>query len=217
MPIKHQNNGRTLRLMAVLCFLLGSLNASAHQSDLSTLMIHKDPSGRYLLQIYTALTAFQQEIEYIYSKDSYKTADEFKALVIKHFEKNVSITFNEGTPCQFGPPLVILGHETKLVTELLNVPEHIESIYLKNAIFKDIPNNQSEVVLVDNRLPTKQYVLNNENKQTIELVLENDKWISVKPDRSFFEKHSTFFWVCIYISIPLLVLLEYSKSRPVSS
>lgn len=217
MPIKSQINSRVPRLIALLFFLLGSLSASAHQPDLSTLMIHKDPSGRYILQIYTALTAFQQEVEYIYSKDSYKTPEEFKDLVIKHFEKNVSITFNEASPCQFSPPLVILGHETKLVTEVLNVPEHIESIYLKNTMFKDMPNNQNEVVLAGNGFPTKQYILNNDNKQTIELVLENDKWVSVKPNRSFFEKHGTFFWVCIYISIPLLVLFEYSKNRPVSS
>ncbi len=42
--------------------------------------------------------------------------------------------------------MVILGHKTKIVAEIVDMPNNVQAIYVKNEIFKDIHNNQSIVV-----------------------------------------------------------------------
>ena len=69
--------------------LFNSISILAHQSDLSTVLISQDEKGKCFLQIYSSLTAFEGEIDYKYSKNAYKTPEEFRTLVIEHFKKNV--------------------------------------------------------------------------------------------------------------------------------
>ena len=95
--------------------LLLSFGSSAHQSDLSTVVISKTGEGKYVLQITSALTAFEGEVVYRYGKNAYKTPAEFNALVVQHFRKNFSLIVNESDTLRFLDPAVLLGHETKLL------------------------------------------------------------------------------------------------------
>lgn len=192
-----------------ILLLFNSISIFAHQSDLSTVMIYEDEKGRCFLQIYSSLNAFEGEIDYKYSKNAYKTPEEFRALVIEHFKNNVLFICNGKDTLKFGKPQVLLGHETKLVVEVFGFPENITSMYFKNTLFMDIPHNQSSLMMLKKGLPNQLFVLNNENKQQIDLVLENGKWESTAVNSSL----SILVWISI-IGLLLSLMLFFKRFIP---
>ena len=175
-------------------FLFRFLPSFAHQPDLSTMMLYQDEQGRSYLQIYGALTAFEGEIDYIYSEKSYKTPEQFKQLVLKHFKKNVFFIINSNDTLRLERPQVILGHETKVVCEVFGFPKKINELMIKNTMFIDIPNNQSLVILLQKGLPVQQFKLNNSNQQQVNLKLTNGNWELVNLDQYKFN-----FWIVIIV------------------
>ena len=191
-----------------ILLLFNCISIFAHQQDLSTVLISQDEKGRCFLQISSSLTAFEGEIDYKYSKNAYKTPEEFRALVIDHFKKNVLFICNEKDTLKFGKPIVLLGHETKLVVEVFGFPENSRSMYFKNTMFRNTPHNQSSLMIVKKGLPNQLYVLNDENKQQINLVLENGKWESTSANSD--ESMSLIlFWGFIVVLLLSLILFLY--------
>ena len=168
-----------MKQLSLFVALLISFISYGHQPDLSTTVLSKTTDGKYVIQITSSLSAFEGEIEYLYSKDSYKSADAFKNLVIDHFNKNVLFIVNKKDTLQFKQPLVLLGHETKMIVEVLNIPKDIQHIYYTNTMFKDMPHNQMATIMITDGFPKEQYVLDNDNKQTIVLEKQDGKWISI--------------------------------------
>ena len=195
-----------------ILFLFASISIQAHQSDLSTVLIYQNEKGKCYLQIYSSLTAFKEEVEYKYGKNAYKTPEEFRALVTDHFKKNLLFICNDQDILKFGKPLVLLGHETKLVVEVFGFPKNISSIYFKNGMFMDTPHNQSSLMIVKKGLPNQLYVLNDENKQQIDLVFENGKW---QPTTSILNLSMApfLFWGSIIVLLFSIILL-FSKFKP---
>ena len=175
-------------------FLFRFLPSFAHQPDLSTMMLYQDEQGRSYLQIYGALTAFEGEIDYKYSEKSYKTPEQFKQLVLKHFKKNVFFIVNSNDTLRLERPQVILGHETKVVCEVFGFPKKINELMIKNSMFIDIPNNQSLVILLQKGFPVQQFKLNNSNQQQVNLKLTNGNWELVNLDQYKFN-----FWIVIIV------------------
>ena len=206
-------NTKTLKKIIIgILFLFNSFSLLAHQSDLSTVLISQDQNGKCYLQIISSLTAFEGEIDYKYSITAYKTPEEFRALVIEHFKKNVLFICNEKDTLKFGKPLVILGHETKLVVEIFGIPENSKSMYFKNTMFMNTPHNQSSLMIVKKGLPNQLYVLNNENKQQINLVLENGKWKSTA-ENSNLSMSPFLFWGSILVLL-LSFALFFKRIKP---
>jgi hypothetical protein len=199
-----------MKYLIMVFTVLMSLNMEAHQPDVSTVILSEDEHGKLILQMNGALTAFEGEIDYIYSKNAYKTPEEFKNLVIEHFKKNFLLIINEKDTLVLANPMVILGHETKLVVELLGMSNKVASIYLKNTVFKDIPQNQSAVIMLKSGLPKEQYILNAENNQTLHLVRNEGKWTNFKKKESIF---STFpiLYILPLTLLSILILLRNKK------
>lgn len=171
----------TKQLMKQLFFIMllsffSMKSTLAHQPDLSTFMLYEKEDGKCYLQIYSSLGAFEGEIDYKFSKNSYKTPEEFKVLVGKHFLKNTLLILNQQDTLTLSNPQVILGHETKLLLEVSSFPKNIQSLYLSNKAFADTPNHQSIVMMLKKGLPNQQYILNKENQNEIHLIMENGKW-----------------------------------------
>lgn len=172
-----------MRTVYLLIFLLGFKSAYAHQPDLSSLMIYEQ-NGKSILVIKSSMTAFEGEVDYIFGKGAYKTPEEFNQLVIQHFQENCFVIAN-GNTLKFSNIQVQLGHETTLFAELENLPKTINSFYIRNSTFKDMPNNQCEIILTLNGLPQKQYILDNNNHQEVTLNAENNKWVVVETAKAF--------------------------------
>ncbi len=146
----------------------------AHSPDLSSLMIYEE-NGKTFLVIKSSIAAFEGEVVYLYGKESYKTPQEFNELAIEYFKENCFVAINNET-ITFINPQIQLGHETTLFAELQHIPKQINSIHVKNTLFKDMPNNLCELILILKGLPQKQYILNNNSRHEVKLKLEKNKW-----------------------------------------
>jgi hypothetical protein len=165
---------KSIYLTLLLLFANG---AKAHQPNLSNLMIYEQ-NGRYFLAIKSSLTAFEGEIDYLFGSNAYKTPEGFQQLVIRHFQNNCLVII-DGDTTRFVNPKVMLGHETTLFAELLNIPEKPNSIHIRNNVFKDMPSNMCEIILALKGGIQKQYILDNANEHEVKLKLENNNWVVV--------------------------------------
>ena len=186
----------------------------AHSPDLSSMMIYEQ-NGKYFLAIKSSLTAFEGEIDYHFNKNSYKTPEEFQQLVSKHFQKNCLLIINNDT-IKFINPTVVLGHETTVFAELLNVPDKFNSLYVRNTVFKDMPNNMCELILTLKGLPQKQYILTNENKQEVNLRVENDNWKVEETNASFFKSSNLLLWSLLFLSVLVVVAITVWRKKNIS-
>ena len=186
----------------------------AHSPDLSSMMIYEQ-NGKYFLAIKSSLTAFEGEIDYHYNKNAYKTPEEFQQLVSQHFQKNCLLIINNDT-IKFINPTVVLGHETTVFAELLNVPDKFNSLYVRNTVFKDMPNNMCELILTLKGLPQKQYILTNENKQEVKLRVENDNWEVEETNASFFKSSNLLLWSLLFLSVLVVVAIAVWRKKNIS-
>ena len=195
---------KSIYLTLLLIFANG---AQAHQPDLSNLMIYEQ-NGRYFLAIKSSLTAFEGEIDYLFGSNAYKTPEAFQQLVIRHFHNNC-IVIIDGDTTRFTNPKVMLGHETTLFAEMMNIPDKPNSIYIRNTVFKDMPSNMCEIILSLKGINQKQYILENANRHEVKFKSENNSWMIVE------NKHSVLTTSYLFIGTGLLVvaLIVFTISR----
>lgn len=198
------------RCFSLIVLMFSGLMAHAHQPDLSSLMIYEQ-GGKSFLAIKSALSAFENEIEYSYPKGAYKTPAEFQELVIQHFQKKSFLVIN-GDTIKFLHPQVNLGHETTLFAELSDIPVDIESMHIKNAIFGDISNSICEVIITLKDIPQKQFLLTSENKHEARLNVENGNWVLVENEHPLFTKLSLAFSGIFVVAIFLVAGMKISKN-----
>lgn len=170
----------------LLSLLLLFRIAFAHDPDLSSTMIIEHAPKQWALQIKADMTSFEFEIENSFGKEAYPSPEEFPALVLKHVQENVSLRWNEqAITLQNGE--VILGHETAVIFNLINVPEELGLISITNKTFKNIHNNQSAVELVKKGLPPKKFLLTAANQHSIDLKFDSSKnsFVDVSPSNPF--------------------------------
>lgn len=178
---------KSIRQLFVFSLMFVGNLVCAHNPDLSNVIISKTDNGQIILQINSSLTAFQQEVIYSNGEGAYQSPEDFKNLVLNHFNTTFSIIINEKDTLQFKNPKVFLGHETKLVAEIIGLPETIKSIHLKNELFKDIHNNQSVVIFLLDDFPKEKYTLNNTNMHQIAIELKDGKWKELKTENVDFD------------------------------
>ncbi|MDO6803526.1 hypothetical protein Q4595_13815 [Wenyingzhuangia sp. 1_MG-2023] len=187
-------------IILILSVLMG-MNSYAHQSNLSTVVFSQTDDGKYVLQITSSLAAFEGEIDLQYTKDAYKTPEEFKKLVVAHFLENFTFNINGDDALQLMHPIVILGHETKLVAEVVGIPKEVHSLYLQSQMFQNVHHNKSSVIMIVDGFPKKQYLLNKENKHTIDLEIVNGTWeAAVEKPSDFIRKNLPYI---LLLGIPL--------------
>ena len=188
----------------LMIFLLMSNTLFAHQPDLSNIVISKTDNGQVILQVNSSLTAFQQEVNFVNGEGFYKSPEEFRNLVIKHFNSRFSMIINKKDTLQFKNPKVFLGHETKLVVEIIGLPETINTIQLKNTLFKDIYHSQSIVIFLLEQFPTQKFSLDVDNKYQINVVLKDGNWENILE-----EKMTSNFKYVGYFAILLVILAVF--------
>ena len=202
----YMSNNKIVKQCLFFMALFVSFASYAHQPDVSTAVLSKTDDGKYILQITSSLSAFEGEIDYLYSKGAYKTPEDFIKLVVDHFNKNVFFIVNEKDTLKFGKPLVLLGHESKLVVEILNFPKNTNSFYFRNTMFKDMPHNQMAVMMLIEGFPKEQYILANENEQTIQLELKEGAWVTNDSDELKMKNVLYISFFLILVMLPLVYI-----------
>ncbi len=160
-------------------FLFVSIgNLKAHQPDLSSTMLIEQEDNTWILQIRAALTAFEYEVAAQFPDKTYTSPKEFQDLVIEHVQKNLTVRFNGQDSMELLKPYVKLGHETNVLFEIKNAPETINSIFVQNSSFGDIKRNQSALVVFKEGFTKEQFVLNNANSHSADLMIKGNKFVS---------------------------------------
>lgn len=200
-----------MKSVYLFLLLLCAKAVQAHEPDLSNLMIYEQ-NGKCLLVIKSSLTAFEGEIDYLFGKNAYKSPEAFEQLVIKHF-KNSCLVMMNGDTVKLINPTVLLGHESTLIAELLNAPNKVNSIYIRNRLFKDMPSNMCEIILTLKGLPQKQYILDNANKQEVKLTIENNNWTVVKAVDWSYKNPSLVFRLVFLGVVSAAIILAIRKNK----
>jgi hypothetical protein len=200
-----------MKSVYLFLLLLCAKAVQAHEPDLSNLMIYEQ-NGKCLLVIKSSLTAFEGEIDYLFGKNAYKSPEAFQQLVIKHFQNNCLVMMN-GDTVKLINPTVLLGHESTLIAELLNTPNKVNSIYIRNRLFKDMPSNMCEIILTLKGLPQKQYILDNANKQEVKLTIENNNWTVVKAVDWSYKNPSLVFGLVFLGVVSAAIIVAIRKNK----
>lgn len=198
----------------LLLFLLTSVRlVQAHEPDLSALMVYEQ-NGKHFLTVRSSLLAFEGEIHYLFGKNSYKTPEAFESLVIRHFQNNCFLIAN-GDTISLMNPKVFLGHETTVIAELSSLPEKFNSIHIRNDLFKDMPNNMSELILALRGMPQMQCILDNSNNREVRLKAENGNWTVLKMMDPFYKNPILIsFWVLFIIAVILAMKTKKRNAAP---
>lgn len=159
----------------LLCIIFPSL-LSAHQADISSTMIVERNDGTYMVELRTALTAFEYAVHAHYGEFTYDSPEAFKNLVVKHVTENVSIYVDDNY-ISLENGTVKLGHETYVFFELNGIPKSFESISIQNSSFKDIHRNQSALIILKKGVVKEQFVLSEKNDHQISFQIFNSKFI----------------------------------------
>jgi hypothetical protein len=202
-----------MKSIYLILLLFCTKAVQAHEPDLSNLMIYEQ-NGKCLLVIKSSLTAFEGEIDYLFGKNAYKSPEAFQQLVIKHFQNNCMVMMN-GDTVKLINPTVVLGHETTLFAELLNAPNKVNSIYIRNRLFKNMPVNMCEIILTLKGLPQKQYILNNANKQEVKLAIENNKWTVVKAMDWSYKNPNLIFGLVFFLVVLTVIIIAIRENKKI--
>lgn len=198
----------------IFSLMLASNVVFAHNPDLSNIVISRTDNGHVILQINSALTAFQQEVNYINGEGAYKSPEDFQNLALQHFNASFSIIVNDNVTVQFKNPKVYLGHETKLVAEIIGLPEIVNAIRLKNELFKDIHNNQSVVIFLLAGFPKEKHVLNRDNGHELNIVLKDGSWKKWIAENAGFSLKYTPYLIALLLGGLIVYLIRKRKQRP---
>jgi len=175
--MKQKFWNRNAFAVIIASLLMFSFMDEFHQPELSSSMLVEQENGTWLLQIRSAMTAYEYEVHQNYGRDSYKTAEEFNALVVQHVMKNVAITINGLTAVNLQKGSVKLGHETAVAFEVHGMPNTIEKIAFTNSSFKDVHDNQSSLIVLKKGFNKKQFMLDNKNLHTVQLIATKNQFV----------------------------------------
>ena len=153
-----------------------STSVQAHQPEISTTMLVENDNNTWIFQISASLTALQQEIKMHYTETPYKTPEEFQEMVIEYIKNNLKIVFNGNKIVTLSHGIVRLGHETKVIFEVVGVPKNIESVLIKNESFKDIYNNKSALVILKEGFNKESFVLTKDNNHVLKLKVDGNSF-----------------------------------------
>ncbi|CAA6829043.1 MAG: Unknown protein [uncultured Aureispira sp.] len=202
-------------LFWMICFCH---KVEAHQPELSSTMLIEQANGQWLLQVRSALTAFQYEIKTNYPDRIYESPEAFQDLVLEHLEKNINIYFNgdQDNSVVIQKGYVKLGHETNVVFEIAGVPNDIKSVSAKNSTFSGISRNQSALIVAKSGFEKAQFVLNNKNQHRVELVLKNKQFELVKKSTTenlLFSKYTYLIGISLSLMLALMLLMYWGINR----
>lgn len=165
------------RLAILLGLLCISWSAGAHQPDLSSIILADKGENEWVVQVRGSLTAFEYEVEAKFGDSAYATPEEFRELVVRHFQDELQIRFNDGKAVTLENGAVNLGHETTVTFQLHAVPQDVESVMVSNPAFDNVARSQSALYIVKEGFGKKQFMLNDLNGHTAELEVENNKFV----------------------------------------
>lgn len=195
-------------LIAVVVMLI-TTSTQAHQPEISSLTLIKQGSNQWTLQLSAPLTAFQYEVKNAFGNDSYTSVEEFNQMLLKHLKRNIFIESNR-KEIALSNGMVKLGHATNVAFELLDMPEDLNHVFVKNKAFENIHHSQVIFSLYNDNLDSNRFVLTQTNDYQMFVSIEGNQ--VVMSDLSSNET-DWILQIVIAIGIALLVVVIYNTNR----
>ncbi|MGH1335556.1 MAG: DUF6702 family protein [Aureispira sp.] len=170
-----------IKYLVWVAFFVQTTAIWAHQPDLSSTVLMEQKDGSWLLQVKAALTAFEYEVETTYGAESYKTPEEFRALVLQHLQNRIILEGNGDIRLLLKDGYVQLGHETNVLFKIEGMPDSLHRIDVRNTSFEDIHHNQSALMILKESFQQQQFVLNNKNQHQAYLQVRNNRFECLEP------------------------------------
>ena len=164
-------------IILMLSMLFFSFNKIEHDPLYASTILIEQEDGSWVLQIHSALTAFEHEVHTNYGKDSYKTPEEFNNLVLQHVLKNLSIKIDGKKTVSFKNGYVKLGHEASAVFEVDGIPKKVKKVLFANSSFKNVHNNQNTLMILKKGFKKQNFLLNDSNQHSVELKVSKDQFV----------------------------------------
>jgi hypothetical protein len=200
------------KLALIIIFLSSSTLMQAHQPDISTTMLVQQDNKTWVLQVSGSLTAFQTEIRKQFANTPYKTPEEFQEMVLEHMKNKINITINnQNAEVKLTHGIVKLGHETKVVFQVMGVPDDIKQIEVSNTAFSDINRSQSALVLLKSGFNKEHFVLNKSNNFSIKLKTEGNTFVKQIDNQASFL--STKILLGLFLTALIVFLIQKIKSK----
>lgn len=198
-----------------IALFLSAWTVQAHQTEISSTMLVEQDNNTWVLQIRSALTAFDQIIKTNYPP--YENVEAFQSLVIKHLQDNLEISCNNQDIITLQNGAVKLGHESSVVFEVIGIPENIESMHVKNSSFNSIHRSQSALIILKKGFDKKQFILNRQNNYELELLANNNQFITANAVIATSKVSSNYSYsglAMVMIGLLLISLLWVKSNRP---
>ncbi len=197
-----------LMILSAFCFSSG---LQGHQPDLSSIILAEQGENKWVLQVRSALTAFEYVVEEKFGPSAYATPEEFQQLVVDYLRAHISIEFNGANKAVLENGMVKLGHETNVVFQLQGTPEMIHSLAVENKSFQYIARNKGILIVYKEGFSKDQFTLNDDNGHRIALKVGTNKFEAVEPEPLWKPLHFLLLAIGI-LAIPI-ILIRY-KNRP---
>jgi len=190
-------------------FVLATITRmSAHQPDISNLMIIENDQHEWTAQIQSALTAFEHEVNYNFGEGAYSTPEEFKDLVIKHVREHFSIKIKKTQLLELTEGQVQLGHETTISFRIPDLTNDLETIVISNKTFENISRNQALLIIAPKGIKPLQATLNYDNNHAATISKYNDDWsLNIKKIIPHQEKSNKLYLSYAIVSVSIFVSL----------
>lgn len=195
-------------------FFSFSFLINAHQIDVSTTMLVEKDNNTWFLQVRASLTAFKKEVMTYYEHAPYKTAEEFKSMVLEHLKNNIQISFDGDQELKLTNGLVKLGHEANVVFQITNVPNNIKKLTIKNSSFSSIKKNQSGLVIFKEGFQKEHFILNNDNNHTLSLSVKKNKFEVINTQQAGVLYLNNFLVFSFLLILPIFFYVERKKNIP---
>ncbi|WP_341227129.1 DUF6702 family protein [uncultured Arcticibacterium sp.] len=197
----------------ILILLSISMVTWAHQPDVSSTMLVENENSEWILRITCSASALEYEVKKTFGADSYKSKEEFESLALKLVRENLALTANDNEKLNLSADMVKLGHETQILFKVSEMPQEFNSITVKNSSFKDIHHHQSALMVLRKGFEKKQFLLNNENDNTLKLTAESNKWVMASNNDFQIAGPLKLIGVAIILCIIILSGYKFYKSR----
>ncbi|MEO1263814.1 MAG: hypothetical protein AAFZ15_33720 [Bacteroidota bacterium] len=167
-----------IKYILSLSFLVLSAGIlSAHSPKYSSTILKEQKNNEWILVVQAPLNALQYEISTHFGQSAFSTPVEFQELVINHLKENISILINERKAVALQKGRVKLGHESSVVFQMVNMPDDVSLLIVKNSSFENIHKNESTLVILKDGFAENKFTLNNENQHTAELTVKGNQFI----------------------------------------
>ncbi|MDB2606173.1 hypothetical protein N9Y48_00180 [Zobellia sp.] len=177
----YNRNKRKNRFIVSWLWVLFPIVAFSHSPSQSSTILVEGKNNLWTLQIRTSLTAYEQVVHTAYTKEGYKTPEEFQTLMTALLSKNLHLKM-DNKEITLTNPKIHLGHETIVVYEVVP-PKDFKTVQLENTLFQDIYGSASSFMVLKNGVKRNLFKLDKKNNYNARVDFENGEFVLQEKSR----------------------------------